>query len=132
MGRKRKPALTFLDTHIVCWLYEARLDLFSKDSLAAIESGLLRVSPMVSLELQYLFEIKRITRPAQEVLAALAEDIDLRMSDISFADTATRAQALDWTRDPFDRIIVAETLVAGGVLVSRDEKIRAHAPCAVW
>jgi PIN domain nuclease of toxin-antitoxin system len=132
MGRKRKPSLTFLDTHIVCWLYEARLELFSKNSLAAIESGLLRVSPMVSLELQYLFEIKRITRPAQEILAALAEDIALRMNDAPFADIATRAQALDWTRDPFDRIIVAETLVAGGVLVSRDEKIRAHAPCAVW
>lgn len=27
---------------------------------------------------------------------------------------------------------IAGTLVAGGVLVTRDEKIRAHAPCAVW
>lgn len=132
MGRKRKPAPTFLDTHIVCWLFEARLDLFSKDSLAAIETGLLRVSPMVSLELQYLFEIKLITRPASDVLAALAEDIDLRVNDTPFGDIVAKAQALDWTRDPFDRIIVAETLVAGGVLVTRDEKIRAHAPCAVW
>jgi PIN domain nuclease of toxin-antitoxin system len=132
MGRKRKPSLTFLDTHIVCWLYEARLDLFSRDSLAAIETGLLRVSPMVSLELQYLFEIKRITRPAQEILAALAKDVDLRISDAPFADIAARAQTLDWTRDPFDRLIVAETLVAGGVLVTRDEKIRANSPCVVW
>lgn len=132
MGRKRKPALTFLDTHIVCWLFEARLDLFSKDSLAAIESGVLRISPMVPLELQYLFEIKRITRPAQEVLVALAEDIDLRMNDAPFADIAIRAQTLDWTRNPFDRIIVAETLVTGGALITRDEKIRTHASCAVW
>lgn len=132
MGRKRQPRLTFLDTHVVCWLFEGRLDLFSKNSLASIEVGLLRVSPMVSLELQYLFEIKRITRPAQEVLAALATDIDLRPSDVPFGDIVAKALALDWTRDPFDRVIVAETLAAGGVLVSRDEKIRAHAPCVVW
>ena len=132
MGRKRQPRLTFLDTHIVCWLFEARLDLFSKESLAAIEIGLLRVSPMVSLELQYLHEIGRITRTANDVLTALAEDIDLRLSETPFADIVAKAQDLNWTRDPFDRLIVAETLVADGALITRDEKILAHAPCAVW
>ncbi|MHB1591381.1 MAG: hypothetical protein ACYCTW_07585, partial [Sulfuricella sp.] len=90
MGRKRQPRLTFLDTHIVCWLFEARLDLLSKEGLAAIETGLLRVSPMVSLELQYLHEIGRITRTANDVLTALAGDIDLRMSETSFADIVER------------------------------------------
>lgn len=132
MGRKRQPSLTFLDTHIVCWLFEARLDLFSKESLAAIETGLLRISPMAALELQYLHEIGRITRPANDVLSALAGDIDLRMSEAPFSDIVARAQNLNWTRDPFDRLIVAETLVAGGLLVTRDEKIRTHASCAIW
>jgi len=132
MGRKRQPRLTFLDTHIVCWLFEARLDLFSKESLAAIETGILRVSPMAALELQYLFEIGRITKPAAEVLAALAEDIDLRVSETPFAEIVAQAQSLAWTRDSFDRLIVAETLAAKGLLVTRDEKIRTHAPCAVW
>jgi len=132
MGRKRQSRLTFLDTHIVCWLFEARLDLFSRESLAAIENGPLRVSPMAALELQYLHEIGRITRNANEVLAALAGDIDLRVSETPFADIVAKAQSLNWTRDPFDRLIVAETLVAGGALVTRDEKIRAHTPCAVW
>lgn len=132
MGRKRQPRLTFLDTHIVCWLFEARLDLFSRESRAAIESGILRVSPMASLELQYLFEIGRIIKPAAEILAALAEDIDLRVSETPFAEIVVHAQNLAWTRDPFDRLIVAETLAADGLLVTRDEKIRDHAPCAVW
>jgi len=132
MGRKRQPRLTFLDTHIVCWLFEARLDLFSKESLAAIETGILRVSPMAALELQYLFEIGRITKPASEILAALAEDIDLRSSETPFVEIVAQAQSLNWTRDPFDRLIVAETLAAGGLLVTRDEKIRTHAACAVW
>lgn len=132
MGRKRQPRLTFLDTHIVCWLYEGRIDLLSRECVAAIETGLLRISPMVSLELQYLYEIGRITRSANEVLAALAEDIDLRLNVTSFADTVARAQSLNWTRDPFDRLIVAETMAAGGVLLTRDEKIRANCACAVW
>lgn len=132
MGRKRQPRLTFLDTHIVCWLFEARLDLFSRESLAAIETGILRVSPMVALELQYLHEIGRITRPANDVLAALSDDIDLRMNETPFAETVARAQSLAWTRDPFDRLIVAETLAADGLLVTRDEKIRTNAACAVW
>lgn len=132
MGRKRQPSLIFLDTHIVCWLFEARLDLLSKESLAAIENGLLRISPMVSLELQYLHEIGRITQPANNVLTALAGDIDLRISETPFTDIVAKAQNLNWTRDPFDRLIVAETLVVGGLLVTRDEKIRTHASCAVW
>lgn len=132
MGRKRQPRLTFLDTHVVCWLYEGRIDLLSTECAAAIETGLLRISPMVSLELQYLFEIGRITRPANEVLAALAEDIDLRLNVTPFADTVARAQSLNWTRDPFDRLIVAETMAASGVLLTRDEKIRSNAPCAIW
>ncbi len=65
-------------------------------------------------------------------MAALAEDIDLRMNETPFADIVAQAQSLDWTRDPFDRLVVAETLATGGLLVTRDEKIRTHAACAVW
>ncbi len=132
MGRKRQPRLTFLDTHVVCWLYEGRLDLISQPGLAAIETGLLRISPMALLELQYLYEIGRITKTANQVQTALAQDIGLRVGDATFAEVATKAQNLDWTRDPFDRLIVAEALVSDGVLITRDEKIRGHCACAVW
>jgi PIN domain nuclease of toxin-antitoxin system len=132
MGRKRQPRLTFLDTHIVCWLYEGRLDLISQAAQGVIETGLLRVPPMALLELQYLYEIGRISKTANQILAALAEDIDLRVGDAAFSDVAAQAQNLNWTRDPFDRLIVAEALVSDGVLVTRDEKIRDHCACAVW
>lgn len=98
----------------------------------AIESSPLRLSPMVKLELQYLHEIGRINRAADEVLAALAREIDLRLNDAPFGEIVKCAQTLAWTRDPFDRLIVAETLVADGMLVTRDEKIRANSPCALW
>ncbi len=131
MGR-RQPRLTFLDTHIVCWLYAGRLDLISPTAQAAIESGLPRVSPMALLEVQYLHEIGRITKTADQVLAALTDEIGLRVGEAPFADVAARAQTLDWTRDPFDRLIVAEALVANGALITRDDNIRGHCTCAVW
>lgn len=132
MARKRRASLIFLDTHIVCWLYEGRLELLSEAGRSAIESSPLRLSPMAKLELQYLYEIGRINRAADEVFAALAREIDLRLNDAPFSEIVKCAQTLAWTRDPFDRLIVAETLVAEGMLVTRDEKIRANSPCALW
>jgi PIN domain nuclease of toxin-antitoxin system len=132
MGRKRQPRLTFLDTHIVCWLYEGRLDLISAPAQAVIETGLLRVSPMALLEVQYLYEIGRIKKTANQVFSALAEDVGLRVGDAAFAEVAAKAQSQSWTRDPFDRMIVAEALVSDGVLITRDEKIRNNSACAVW
>jgi PIN domain nuclease of toxin-antitoxin system len=132
MGRKRQPRLSFLDTHVVCWLYEGRLDLISAPAQTAIESGLLRVSPMALLEIQYLYEIGRIGKTANQVFAALSDEIGLREGDAVFAEVAAKAQTLNWTRDPFDRLIVAEALVSGAVLITRDEKIRKHCACAIW
>ncbi|HXH57083.1 hypothetical protein [Iamia sp.] len=42
------------------------------------------------------------------------------------------AQTLDWTRDPFDRIIAAQTLAAGARLLTKDLTIRDHLGLAVW
>jgi PIN domain nuclease of toxin-antitoxin system len=132
MGRKRQPRLTFLDTHIVCWLYEGRLDLISPPAQAEMESGLLRISPTALLEVHYLHEIGRITKTANQIYAALSQEIGLRTGDANFAEVAAKAQTLNWTRDPFDRLIVAEALVSDGVLVTRDEKIREHCSSTVW
>ncbi len=52
--------LLFLDTQIVVWLAEARLERLSPQATAAIEDPELLISPMVLLELEYLYEIKRI------------------------------------------------------------------------
>lgn len=74
--------MVFLDTHIVCWLYSGRTQLFSENALKAIENNPLFVSPMVNLELQYLFEIERISLPASEILTALQADIGLQIASL--------------------------------------------------
>ncbi len=43
-----------------------------------------------------------------------------------------RAMTLSWTRDPFDRVIVATADLHGAPLLTRDERIRENYPAAVW
>ena len=132
MARTEKPGLIHLDTHIVCWLYEARIDLLSEPARAAIERGRLFVSPIVDLELQYLYEIGRINKGPTAILAALASEIGLAVDSQPLTSIVGRARELSWTRDPFDRLIVAGARLAGGRLVTKDTLIRKHCKSALW
>lgn len=87
---------------------------------------------MALLEVQYLHEIGRITKTANQIYGSLSNEIGLRTGDALFAEVADKAQSLNWTRDPFDRLIVAEALVSDGLLITRDETIREHSTSAVW
>jgi len=49
----------YLDTHAVVWLYNNELKKFPTATLEFIEKSQLLISPMVILELGYLYEIKR-------------------------------------------------------------------------
>ena len=124
--------LVHLDTHVVVWLYAGRLELLSDLAKKRIEAADLRVSPMVELELQYLFETARIAVPAQEILTDLESRLGLRLADEPFAAVVSAARDLGFTRDPFDRLIVAQAEVAGATLLTKDRTILAHAARAVW
>jgi PIN domain nuclease of toxin-antitoxin system len=120
MERIEKP-LVYLDTHIVCWLFEGRNRKFSKKAVHAMESGVLSVSLIVDLELQYLYEIGRIREISDKVLSALAEEINLNVAETSLALIIEKARTLNWTRDPFDRLITAEAMaVPDALLVTKD------------
>jgi PIN domain nuclease of toxin-antitoxin system len=80
-----------------------------------------------------LHEIGRSRRVAQDIVKQLREQVGLRVCDHSFADVAETATFESWTRDSFDRMIVAHAKANGyAALVTVDEKIRANYPQAVW
>ena len=125
-------ALIDADTCMVAWLYAGRPDLIPPRARRLIEDNPVLVSPMVALELEYLFETGRISEPARVVLQALGRDIGLRLCDLPFADVAGAAMRQSWTRDPFDRIIVAQAALRRTSLITKDADIRAHYDRALW
>ncbi len=121
-----------LDTHVAAWLYAGRADLLSRRAAELIEEGPLRVSPMATLELQYLFEIERVSRPALVVIEALKREFGLRVCDLPFEQVVSASLEHDFTRDPFDRLIVSQAELGRAQLLTKDRAMREAYSRAVW
>ena len=122
----------FLDTNATIWLYQGELEKFSLELKQVLEVNDLFISPLVKLELQYLFEIKRIREKAAKVIEVLYESIGLQLHNVPLTVLIERCLGEHWTRDPFDRMITAHARLEDGYLITRDETIRAHYPKAIW
>lgn len=124
--------MLYLDTHVVVWLYEGDLNLFSKKALALLDKKPLIISPMVNLEIQYLYEIKRCTKKSDEIIDTLQQQLGLSICPLKFDEITKKALALSWARDPFDRLIIANAIANHAQLLTKDSKIHKHYKHAVW
>jgi len=124
--------MIFLDTHCLVWLYQKNLEKFTKEGLRKIDSDSLFISPAVLLELEYLYEIKRISINGSSVVSWLEERIGLQTDAVSFLPISERAASLKWTRDPFDRLITAQALFHDAELLTKDKIILENYIRAVW
>lgn len=79
-----------------------------------------------------MHEIGRARDPAPAMLAALRQNIGIEVADASLAELTRTAAGLSWTRDPFDRMIAAQAIVADAPLVTADRTILANLPLATW
>ena len=127
-----EAGIVHLDTHVVVWLYSGLLDLIPPRVAIAINHNLLRVSPIVALEIQYLFETGRIKIPADTILEDLDLRIGLRMDRLSFTRVVRQSLLEKWTRDPFDRLIVSQARIRQVPLLTRDRTIRKYYKNARW
>jgi PIN domain nuclease of toxin-antitoxin system len=87
---------------------------------------------MVLLELDMLFEIGRIPDDTATIVAALSRTLPLSISEAPFPRIIELARSFAWTRDPFDRLIVANAMADGARLVTADATILANFKDAVW
>jgi PIN domain nuclease of toxin-antitoxin system len=125
--------LIYLDTHVVVWLYASGAAGLSPRAADEIEAAAeIRCSPIVRLEVQYLFEVGRIKEPALVVMDALAAALGLRICETPFFGVVREAERQSWTRDPFDRLIVAQAQLNSALLLTKDDTIHAVYPRAVW
>jgi len=122
----------YLDTHVALWLYAGETGRISKRAATLINRESMLASPIVLLELEYLREVGRIAATPQTIVAELKRRVGLAIQNRSFEAVTEQALDLDWTRDVFDRLIVAQAALDGSALVTTDRTIRKHYPKAVW
>jgi PIN domain nuclease of toxin-antitoxin system len=116
----------------VGWLYEGADRRIPGAARRLIEAGEPFVSPVVELELTYLYEVGRVTEPAATPLIALRKSIGLQVAEVSLSALVKAATELAWTRDPFDRMIAAQAIVADAPLITADRTILANLRLATW
>jgi PIN domain nuclease of toxin-antitoxin system len=124
--------LIHLDTHVVIWLAERRESALSTTARRALDREPIGVSAMVVLELETLHEAGKLRNEPDRVIGILERNIGLSRSRAPFVDVVDAARTFAWTRDPFDRLIVANAMADGVRLLTADEHILRHFRDAVW
>lgn len=124
--------MTYLDTHVVVWLYRRDVDLLSRNARAQIEQDDLFISPAVLLELEYLAGTAPNRPSAMTVVRALEASMGLKICDLPFPSIVLQALEEKWGRDPFDRLIVAHAKANSSPLVTKDRRIRRHYAQSIW
>ena len=124
--------MILLDTHIVMWLHRGDLYNIPSSVQDLLQHEHLAISPMVELELAYLHETGRLRDQPEKLIAHLSDSIGLAVDDLSLARVVHEARSLSWTRDPFDRLIVAHAAAAQVPLVTADRVILDNFQAAVW
>jgi PIN domain nuclease of toxin-antitoxin system len=110
-----------LDTNALLWLEQGHR---RARPLAGRER--IYLSPASLLEVQMLIESGRMRPFAGITPANVASDPRWIVDDIPSSRWFTAAIDVGWTRDPFDRLLVAHARVRGWKLATSDENMLEH------
>ena len=115
-----------LDTHFLIWILlgSRRLKRFP---------WILRhrpwgVSPVSMLEIKFLAEVGRLRLEAPRFFETLEADPRFVVDEPPLVAVVRHALGLEWTRDPFDRLLAAHSAVRRVPLCTTDEHLRRHHP----
>jgi PIN domain nuclease of toxin-antitoxin system len=100
--------------------------------LEHVERDDLLISPVVLLEMRLLQEIGRLNIAPEAWMAILRRDFGVTVCRLPLNRVVTESFNLPWTRDPFDRLIVAQAIAGAGKLITKDQRIQKNFPGAVW
>lgn len=126
------PANIYLDTHAVIWLENGELYKFGCLSLDYLANCHLLISPIVKLELQYLHQIKRLNENSDTIIGNIAKKVSFSVCKKSWIDVVNVAIDCHFSRDVFDRLIVAHAMLDGDFLISKDHKIYEFYVKTIW
>ena len=128
LGRPRCPlrapasvAVILLDTNAIIWLDQGH----RRVRRLAARGHRAYISPASLLELQFLLEAGRI-RVSSGTLREVARDARWVLDDPPATSWFEQALELGWTRDPFDRLLVAHARLRGWRLATGDGALIEH------
>jgi PIN domain nuclease of toxin-antitoxin system len=111
--------LILLDTNALLWLQGRH----RRSRPLSRWSSRLYISPASLLEIQILLEVQRIRLRPNTSVINLVEDPRWLLDEPPSAAWFTEALDLSWTRDPFDRLLVAHSRYRGWRLATGDTNI---------
>jgi PIN domain nuclease of toxin-antitoxin system len=113
-----------LDTNALLWLHRGH----RRSRPLTRSAGRLYVSPATVLELQLLVEVGRLRLKSPARVSDLVRDDRWVLDDPPAARWFERALAGAWTRDPFDRLLVAHAQLRGWRIATGDAAMLEHGP----
>jgi PIN domain nuclease of toxin-antitoxin system len=113
-----------LDTHFLVWITQKSSRLRNYPWLRQYEPW--GVSAVSFLEIQLLSEAGRIPLKSPRFVDSVMVDPRFEVDEVSVLALIQRALHLSWTRDPFDRFIVAHSQLRRVPLCSVDSVILAN------
>ena len=113
-----------LDTHFVVWVVSGSGRLANYPWLDKYQPW--GVSPITLLEIQLLAEVGRRHIDSPRFAKQVTSDSRFQFDDAPFTTLVQRSLELSWTRDPFDRLIAAHSLIRRIPLCSVDEVMIEH------
>jgi PIN domain nuclease of toxin-antitoxin system len=114
--------LILLDTNAVLWALAEH----PRASPLLSAGHQLRLSPVSLLEVRLLVEVGRLGLVPDRSVAEIAEDSRWKLDSPASARLFAAAFDLDWTRDPFDRLLVAHARYRRWRLATGDRQLQEH------
>jgi PIN domain nuclease of toxin-antitoxin system len=121
-----------LDSHALLWFLEGS-DLLSRQAAALIENERVPifVSPASIYELQYKVALKKL-RPLPSELRAIVERAGFTELPITMLAAEAAARLPLVLRDPWDRMLAAQSMTSGLILISSDRHIGKLGIQTIW
>lgn len=125
-----------LDTHAALWWLsgDPRLSVVARDSISSADEPLISAGTLFEVAIKVSIGKLQIADAwSDELLQEGFSVLPIQPSHASALSQLPLVQ-VDGTpiRDPFDRLLVAQSNVEGVPLVTRDPAIRAHGVATVW
>ncbi len=96
-----------LDTHFLIWILTGSERITEFPWINGYRPW--GISPVSFLEIQFLSEVGRLEARSPDFMNAVMNDPRFVVDEVPLVALVRNALALDWTRDPFDRLLCAHS-----------------------